>query len=99
MEIGGKIFGRGASDMKSAIAAYISAAVTYLKETNSKFKGSISFLLTADEEGEASDGTKKVVEWLKEKNIKIDFCLVGEPTNPQRLGEMIKIGRRGSLME
>ena len=97
VEIGGKIFGRGASDMKSAIAAYISAAVTYLKETNSKFKGSISFLLTADEEGEASDGTKKVVEWLKEKNIKIDFCLVGEPTNPQRLGEMIKIGRRGSL--
>ena len=85
VEIGGKIFGRGASDMKSAIAAYISAAVTYLKETNSKFKGSISFLLTADEEGEASDGTKKVVEWLKEKNIKIDFCLVGEPTNPQSL--------------
>ncbi len=59
--------------------------------------GSISFIITSDEEGKAINGTKKVVEYLKKKKEKIDFCIVGEPTNPRRLGEMIKIGRRGSL--
>ena len=93
----GRIYGRGAADMKSAIAAYISAVINFLKKKNFKFNGSISFLLTADEEGEAFFGTKKVVEWLEKKKIKLDFCLVGEPTNPLKLGEMVKIGRRGSL--
>ena len=66
-------------------------------EKNPKFDGSISFLITGDEEGYAINGTKKVVEYLKRKKEKIDFCIVGEPTNPNKLGEMIKIGRRGSL--
>ncbi len=93
----GKIYGRGASDMKSAIAAYLSAVIFFLKKKNYKFNGSISFLLTADEEGDANFGTKMVVDWLEKKKIKLDFCLVGEPTNPLKLGEMVKIGRRGSL--
>ncbi len=93
----GKIFGRGASDMKTAIAAYISSVSLFLSDKNYSFNGSISFLLTADEEGDADYGTKKVIEWLKSKKSKPDFCLVGEPTNPSKIGEMVKIGRRGSL--
>lgn len=93
----GKIFGRGASDMKTAIAAYISSVLLFLSNNNNSFNGSISFLLTADEEGDADFGTKKVIEWLKSKKDKPDFCIVGEPTNPSKIGEMIKIGRRGSL--
>ena len=92
----GHLIGRGANDMKSSIAAFVSAVSTFLS-TNKKFNGSISFLITGDEEGEAINGTKKVVEFLKKKREKINFCLVGEPTNPNVLGEMIKIGRRGSL--
>ena len=92
----GVLYGRGASDMKTAIAAYICSAKKFLDETEN-FNGTISFLLTADEEGEADYGTKSVVKWLKKNNKKIDYCLVGEPTNPNSLGEMIKIGRRGSL--
>ena len=64
---------------------------------NKSFNGSISLLITGDEEGDAVNGTKKVVDYLKKKKEKINFCLVGEPTNPNKLGEMIKIGRRGSL--
>ena len=90
------LIGRGANDMKSSIACFISAVDKFLKN-NSKFKGSISFLITGDEEGLAINGTKKVVDYLKKKKEKIDFCLVGEPTNPNKLGEMIKIGRRGSI--
>ena len=90
------LIGRGANDMKSSIACFVSAVSKFL-QSNSKFKGSISFLITGDEEGYAINGTKKVVEYLKKKKEKIDFCIVGEPTNPKRLGEMIKIGRRGSL--
>jgi succinyl-diaminopimelate desuccinylase len=82
--------------MKSSIAAFVSAVSIFLSQ-NKKFNGSISLLITGDEEGEAVNGTKKVVEYLKRKKEKINFCLVGEPTNPNRLGEMIKIGRRGSL--
>ena len=93
----GKLFGRGSSDMKTAIASFIVATLEFLEEKNSIFNGTISFLLTADEEGEAEFGTKSVVKWLKNKKKKIDFCLVGEPTNPEKLGEMIKIGRRGSV--
>ncbi len=90
------LIGRGANDMKSSIACFISAVSKYLKK-NSKIKGSISFLITGDEEGLAINGTKKVVDYLKKKKEKINFCIVGEPTNPKKLGEMIKIGRRGSL--
>ena len=92
----GHLIGRGANDMKSSIAAFVSALSIFLND-NKKFKGSISLLITGDEEGDAINGTKKVVEYLKKKKEKINFCLVGEPTNPNRLGEMIKIGRRGSL--
>ncbi len=92
----GHLIGRGANDMKSSIAAFVSAVSIFLNN-NKKFKGSISFLITGDEEGDAINGTKKVIDYLKKKKEKINFCLVGEPTNPNRLGEMIKIGRRGSL--
>ena len=92
----GHLIGRGANDMKSSIAAFVSAVDNFIKDKK-KFNGSISFLITGDEEGAAINGTKKVVDYLKNKKEKIDFCLVGEPTNPNKLGEMIKIGRRGSM--
>ena len=91
-----KLIGRGASDMKSSIACFV-AAVSKFKNKNKKFKGSISLLITGDEEGIAVNGTKRLVKYLKGKKEKINFCLVGEPTNPNKLGEMIKIGRRGSI--
>jgi len=91
-----KLYGRGANDMKASIACF-AAAVSKFKNENKKFGGSISLLITGDEEGVAINGTKKMVEYLKKKKEKIDFCLVGEPTNPNKLGEMIKIGRRGSI--
>ncbi len=92
----GYLIGRGANDMKSSIACFISAVSLYLKK-NKKPKGSISLLITGDEEGYATNGTKSVVEYLKKRREKISFCIVGEPTNPKKLGQMIKIGRRGSL--
>ena len=92
----GHLIGRGANDMKSSIAAFVSAVSIFLSK-NKKINGSISLLITGDEEGDAVNGTKKVVDYLKKKKEKINFCLVGEPTNPNKLGEMIKIGRRGSL--
>ena len=92
----GHLIGRGANDMKSSVAAFVSAVSTFLSK-NRKFNGSISLLITGDEEGDAVNGTKKVVDYLKKRKEKINFCLVGEPTNPNKLGEMIKIGRRGSL--
>ncbi len=90
------LIGRGANDMKSSIASFVSAVSNFL-DKNKNFNGSISLLITGDEEGDAVNGTKKVVEYLKKKREKINFCLVGEPTNPNKLGEMIKIGRRGSI--
>ena len=90
------LIGRGANDMKSAIASWVVAVNNFVSK-NKKIKGSISLLITGDEEGIAINGTKKVVDYLKKKKEKIDFCLVGEPTNPYKLGEMIKIGRRGSI--
>ena len=90
------LIGRGANDMKSSIACFAAAVSKFLSQ-NKNFNGSISFLITGDEEGYAINGTKKVVDYLKRKKEKIDFCIVGEPTNPNKLGEMIKIGRRGSL--
>ena len=90
------LIGRGANDMKSSIACFVSAVDKFVKK-KPKFNGSISFLITGDEEGYAINGTKKFFEYLKKKKEKISFCIVGEPTNPKKLGEMIKIGRRGSL--
>ncbi len=92
----GHLIGRGANDMKSSIAAFVSAVSIFIQK-NRGFKGSVSLLITGDEEGVAINGTKKVVNYLKKRKEKIDFCLVGEPTNPNKLGEMIKIGRRGSM--
>ena len=93
----GKLFGRGSSDMKSAIAAFVAAAERFIKESLNKREFSISLLITGDEEGPAINGTSKVLEWMKENNENIDSCVVGEPTNPDFLGGMAKIGRRGSL--
>ncbi len=92
----GHLIGRGANDMKGSVAAFVSAVSVFLNN-NKNFNGSISLLITGDEEGDAVNGTKKVVDYLKKRKEKINFCLVGEPTNPNKLGEMIKIGRRGSL--
>ncbi len=94
--IDGQLYGRGASDMKGAIAAFV-CAVARLLEKGGPPEGSISLLITGDEEGPSINGTRKVLDWMKAKGEKLDACLVGEPTNPTRLGEMIKIGRRGSL--
>jgi len=91
-----KLIGRGTSDMKGSIACFV-AAVSQFKKVKPKFKGSISLLITGDEEAIAINGTKKVVEKLKKRKEKINFCLVGEPTNLTKLGQMIKIGRRGSM--
>ena len=92
----GRLIGRGSSDMKTSVASFI-AAVNQFVNKKKKFNGSISLLITGDEEGVAINGTKKVVEYLIKKKEKINFCLVGEPTNPSQMGEMIKIGRRGSI--
>ena len=89
------LYGRGACDMKGAIAAFIAACARHLAKGGPS--GSISFLITGDEEGPAVDGTVKVLEWMRKNNQIPDFCIVGEPTNPAQLGDMIKIGRRGSL--
>jgi len=88
------LIGRGANDMKASVACFVTAVSKFKAK---KFKGSISLLITGDEEGIAINGTKRVVEYLKRKKEKINFCIVGEPTNPNKLGEMIKIGRRGSI--
>ena len=89
------LYGRGATDMKGAIAAFVEAVSRLIDREG--VSGSISLLITGDEEGPAINGTKKVLDWMEKNGETIDVCLVGEPTNPSRLGEMIKIGRRGSL--
>jgi succinyl-diaminopimelate desuccinylase len=91
----GVLYGRGAADMKGAIAAYVCAVEELLAQGEPA--GSLSLLLTGDEEGPGLDGTKRMLKWLEEKGEQLDLCLVGEPTNPDHLGEMLKIGRRGSL--
>jgi succinyl-diaminopimelate desuccinylase len=91
-----KLIGRGVSDMKGSIACFIAAVSEFLK-INKKINGSISLLITGDEETVAINGTKKIIEKLIQKKEKINFCIVGEPTNENKLGEMIKIGRRGSI--
>lgn len=93
----GILYGRGASDMKGAIACFAAAAIAYAAERNGDIGGTISVLITGDEEGPAINGTKKVLGWMAEAGLTPDHCLVGEPSNPATLGEAIKIGRRGSL--
>ncbi|HUN49928.1 MAG TPA: succinyl-diaminopimelate desuccinylase [Candidatus Sulfotelmatobacter sp.] len=93
----GRLFGRGAADMKSAIACFVAAAQRTIAAHGGRLPGSISLLITGDEEGPAINGTAKVLRWMAEQGERIDACVVGEPTNPTRLGEMVKIGRRGSL--
>jgi succinyl-diaminopimelate desuccinylase len=92
---GGALVGRGACDMKGAIAAFVAAAETVLQA--GRPRGRISLLITGDEEGPALDGTVRVLDWMAARGLLPDMCLVGEPTNPERLGEVVKIGRRGSL--
>ena len=92
----GKLFGRGAADMKTSIAAFVVAVEDFLSK-HAAHRGSIALLITSDEEGPAVDGTVKVVELLKSRGERIDYCLVGEPTCVARLGDTIKNGRRGSL--
>jgi len=93
---GGEMFGRGAVDMKGGIACFVAAVARHI-ERNGPPKGSISFLITGDEEGPAVNGTVKLLQWAAERGERWDACLVGEPTNPDQLGDMIKIGRRGSV--
>lgn len=94
---GDLLFGRGAADMKCAIAAFVAAADRVIRAHSNGLPGSISLLITGDEEGPAINGTRKMLGWLAENDEKLDHCLVGEPTNPEQLGDMVKIGRRGSL--
>jgi succinyl-diaminopimelate desuccinylase len=93
----GVLYGRGASDMKGAIACFVVAALDYVKSHGRELDGSISLLITGDEEGPSINGTRKVLAWMKEQGERPDHCIVGEPTNRARIGEAIKIGRRGSL--
>jgi succinyl-diaminopimelate desuccinylase len=90
-----KIYGRGMVDMKGAIAAFVIAIEEFLEQNDLDF--GIGFLITGDEEGDAVNGTKKMLEWMDKNNKKISHCIVGEPTNPEKIGQMVKIGRRGSI--
>lgn len=109
----GVLYGRGAEDMKGAVASFVAAVSEFLESVGAnspsrsaearsggrkRFSGSISLLITADEEGIAINGTRKMLDWMKAKGEVIDGCIVGEPTNPENMGEMIKVGRRGSLL-
>jgi succinyl-diaminopimelate desuccinylase len=94
--VDGQLFGRGAADMKSGLAAMVTAAEAFVRECPDH-KGTIAFLITSDEEGPSVDGTKRVVELLKERGERIDWCIVGEPSSESRVGDTIKIGRRGSF--
>lgn len=91
----GILWGRGAVDMKSGVAAFVTAAIAFVEETPPE--GSIAFLITGDEEGVALDGTTAILDWMEEAGEKVDFCLVGEPTSLATLGDVVKIGRRGSM--
>jgi succinyl-diaminopimelate desuccinylase len=93
----GELHGRGAADMKGAIAAFVAAVERFLIARGRDFGGSISLLITGDEEGVSINGTRKLLDWLAARGEKLDACIVGEPTGAQALGDMVKIGRRGSL--
>jgi succinyl-diaminopimelate desuccinylase len=92
----GKLYGRGACDMKCAIASFVASVSEFLSYNKNPQYG-IGFLITNDEESDGVNGTKKVLEWMADNNLPITYCLVGEPTNPLKFGEMIKVGRRGSI--
>ncbi len=92
----GHIYGRGAADMKASLAAFVVAIEKFI-ERHPQHKGSIGLLITSDEEGIATDGTVKVVDWLSHQGRKIDYCIVGEPSSVNAIGDTIKVGRRGSL--
>lgn len=94
-EKNGLLYGRGAADMKGSLAAMITACERYLSEEQPR--GSIGFLITSDEEGPAINGTTKVMDWLSDRSIDIDYCIVGEPSSSEVLGDTVKVGRRGSL--
>ncbi len=93
----GVLYGRGAVDMKGGIACSVAAALSYLADHGGEFKGSISFLITGDEEDVAVNGTVKLLQWAADRGERFDHCLLGEPSNVERIGDTIKIGRRGSL--
>lgn len=93
----GVLYGRGAVDMKGAIACFLAAVADHLADHGGQPKGSIAFLITGDEEGPAVNGTAKLLDWVAARGERFDHCILGEPTNPDALGDMIKIGRRGSL--
>jgi succinyl-diaminopimelate desuccinylase len=93
----GVLYGRGAVDMKGAIAAFVSATLRLVERHGGELPGAISFLITGDEEGPSINGTMKVLDWMRDKGEVMDACIVGEPSNPSLLGQEIKIGRRGSL--
>ena len=93
----GFLYGRGAVDMKGGIACMLAATLAFLDRHGPDFGGSIAFLVTGDEEGPAVNGTVKLLDWARARGERFDHCMLGEPTNPETLGEMIKIGRRGSL--
>ncbi|MCH8997438.1 MAG: succinyl-diaminopimelate desuccinylase, partial [Proteobacteria bacterium] len=95
--VNGALYGRGAVDMKGSIAAFLAALAGFLERRGGAFGGSISLLITGDEEAEAVNGTRKVLAWLEQRGEKLDACLVGEPTSNETLADMVKIGRRGSL--
>jgi len=95
--VDGHVYGRGAADMKGAVAAFTAAAADFLKKRGPGFKGSISLLITGDEEGPAVNGTAKMLKWVKARGETFDACVVGEPSNETAMGDMIKIGRRGSV--
>jgi succinyl-diaminopimelate desuccinylase len=95
--VDGHVYGRGAADMKGAVAAFTAAAAEFLRKRGSGFKGSISLLIAGDEEGPAINGTAKMLKWVKERGETFDACVVGEPSNETAMGDMIKIGRRGSV--
>jgi succinyl-diaminopimelate desuccinylase len=95
VERDGMIWGRGATDMKSGVAAFAAAAVDFVRDTPPD--GAVILAITGDEEGDAVDGTRALLDWMDSKDERMTACLVGEPTCPERMGEMIKIGRRGSL--
>jgi succinyl-diaminopimelate desuccinylase len=95
--VDGVLFGRGAVDMKGAIACKVASVLDYLAANDGKPNGSISFLITGDEEGVAVNGTVRLLRWVAARGETFDHCILGEPTNPKQLGDMIKIGRRGSL--
>lgn len=93
----GVLYGRGAVDMKGGIASFAAAALEFVDHKGTEFGGTISFLITGDEEGPAINGTVKLLEWADKQGHRFDACIVGEPTNPDALGDAIKVGRRGSL--